>query len=146
MLWSTILFAAFAEAIPQLNLPRGLNHLRFGCSQITIERLDPLVNPGLVGTPHTHQVVGGDAFKPSMPSSDISKIASCTTCGPADDLSNYWTANLYFKARNGTYKRVPQVPNRYTPYIQSHHHNTLINTSLSDFCLMIGSPPKRLVE
>jgi hypothetical protein len=28
------------------------------------------------------------------------------------DLSNYWTANLYFKARNGTYKRVPQVPNR----------------------------------
>lgn len=35
--------------------------------------------------------------------------------------SNYWTANLYFKARNGSYKRVPQVPNRdlfndkYTP-------------------------------
>lgn len=27
-------------------------------------------------------------------------------------LSNYWTANVYFKARNGTYKRVPQMPNR----------------------------------
>lgn len=27
-------------------------------------------------------------------------------------LSNYWTANMYFKARNGTFKRVPQVPNR----------------------------------
>jgi hypothetical protein len=27
-------------------------------------------------------------------------------------LSNYWTANLYFKARNGTYKRVPQIANR----------------------------------
>jgi hypothetical protein len=27
-------------------------------------------------------------------------------------LSNYWTANVYFKARNGTYKRVPQIPNR----------------------------------
>ncbi|KAJ4345920.1 uncharacterized protein N0V89_012056 [Didymosphaeria variabile] len=25
--------------------------------------------------------------------------------------SNYWTAVLYFKARNGTYKRVPQYPN-----------------------------------
>ena len=47
-----------------------------------------------------------------MASTDISKIASCTTCGPADDLSNYWTANVYFKARNGTFKRVPQVPNR----------------------------------
>lgn len=47
-----------------------------------------------------------------MPSTDISKLATCTTCGPADDLSNYWTANVYFKARNGTFKRVPQVPNR----------------------------------
>lgn len=24
---------------------------------------------------------------------------------------NYWTAVLYFKAKNGTYKRVPQIPN-----------------------------------
>jgi len=113
MLWITLLLGIFAaKADAQLQLPAGLNHLRFGCSQITIERLDPLVNPGLVGTPHTHQVVGGNAFKPSMPSTDISEIAGCTTCGPADDLSNYWTANLYFKARNGTYKRVPQVPNR----------------------------------
>lgn len=28
------------------------------------------------------------------------------------DLSNYWTANLYFKARNGSFKRVPQIANR----------------------------------
>jgi hypothetical protein len=25
--------------------------------------------------------------------------------------SNYWTAIVYFKAKNGTYKRVPQIPN-----------------------------------
>jgi len=111
MLWSALAFAALAEAQGLLG---GLNHLRFGCSQITIERLDPLVNPGVVGTPHMHQVVGGNAFNASMPDGqDISKLATCTTCGPADDLSNYWTANLYFKARNGTFKRVPQVPNRY---------------------------------
>lgn len=29
----------------------------------------------------------------------------------ADPSSNYWTAVMYFKARNGTYKRVPQYPN-----------------------------------
>jgi hypothetical protein len=110
MLWFSLLFAALAEA---QGLPAGLNHLRFGCSQITVERLDPLVNPGLFGTPHMHQVVGGNAFNASIPSTDVSGIASCTTCGPADDLSNYWTANVYFKARNGTYKRVPQVPNRW---------------------------------
>lgn len=62
-----------------------------------------------------HQIIGGNAFNASMPSADISELATCTTCGPSDDLSNYWTANIYFKARNGTYKRVPQVPNRYLP-------------------------------
>lgn len=111
MLWSVLAFAAVARA----QISQGLNHLRFGCSQITIERLDPLVNPGMVPTPHMHQVVGGNAFNASIPSTDVSSIASCTTCGPADDHSNYWTANLYFKARNGTYKRVPQIPNRYVP-------------------------------
>ncbi len=45
--------------------------------------------------------------------SDVSQIANCTTCSFSEDLSNYWTANLFFKARNGTYKRVPQIPNRY---------------------------------
>lgn len=47
-----------------------------------------------------------------MPSSDISDLATCTTCSFADDFSNYWTANMYFKARNGSFHRVPQIPNR----------------------------------
>lgn len=59
------------------------------------------------------QVIGGNALNASIPSEDISEIATCTTCGPADDFFNYWTANVYFRARNGTYKRVPQIPNRY---------------------------------
>jgi hypothetical protein len=29
----------------------------------------------------------------------------------SEDFSNYWTAILYFRARNGTFKRVPQKPN-----------------------------------
>ena len=107
MYWTTLLaLAALAEA------QGGANMLRFGCSQITIERLDPLVNPGEFPTPHMHQVVGGNAFNASMPSADIGNLATCTTCSPSDDLSNYWTANMYFQARNGSFKRVPQVPNR----------------------------------
>jgi len=47
-----------------------------------------------------------------MPNSDISQIANCTTCTFTDDFSNYWTANLYFKARNGSFMRVPQIPNK----------------------------------
>ncbi|KAI7932801.1 hypothetical protein M0657_000110 [Pyricularia oryzae] len=85
--------------------------LRFGCSEVVIDRIDPLVDPGQVPSPHLHQVVGGNAFNASMPYEDISGIASCTTCTFDQDFSNYWTANLYFKARNGSYHRVPQIAN-----------------------------------
>jgi hypothetical protein len=108
MLWSSLILAALADA----QFLNGLNHLRFGCSQITIERLDPLVEPGRAPTSHMHQVIGGNAFNVTMPTTDIAEEATCTTCGPADDLSNYWTANVYFRAQNGSYKRVPQIPNR----------------------------------
>ncbi|KAL2110448.1 hypothetical protein VUR80DRAFT_1163 [Thermomyces stellatus] len=114
MLLPVILLAGVAEA--QFGFGGGfggLAHLRFGCSQLTIERLDPLVNPGQAPTPHMRQVIGGNALNASIPSEDISEIATCTTCGPADDFFNYWTANVYFRARNGTYKRVPQIPNRF---------------------------------
>lgn len=109
-------FPALAVALPQFGGSQGYTMLRFGCSQVVIDRIDPLVNPGQAPSPHLHQVVGGNAFNTSMASTDISKLADCTTCSYADDLSNYWTANLYFKARNGSYKRVPQVPNRFVSH------------------------------
>lgn len=33
--------------------------LRFGCSQLTVVRVDPLVNPGQTPSPHLHQIIGG---------------------------------------------------------------------------------------
>ncbi len=86
--------------------------LRFGCSALSIQRLDPVVQPGVIPSAHVHQIVGGNAFNATMdPSVDIGNTATCTTCEFAEDFSNYWTAVLYFKARNGTYKRVPQYEN-----------------------------------
>ncbi|TLS29928.1 hypothetical protein PpBr36_02231 [Pyricularia pennisetigena] len=99
-----LVFVATASA-QALN---SMTMLRFGCSQIVIDRLDPLVNPGVHGSPHVHQIVGGDGFNTTMTTGDVSQTAKCTTCAFSEDFSNYWTANLYFKARNGTYKRVPQ--------------------------------------
>jgi len=87
--------------------------IRFSCSQLVIERLDPLVNPGLEGSPHMHQVVGGNSFNASMDSAthDLVKDSTCTSCTFSEDFSNYWTAVLYFRARNGTFRRVPQFAN-----------------------------------
>jgi hypothetical protein len=86
--------------------------LRFGCSALTVQRLDPVVQPGSIPSAHLHQVVGGNAFNATMDSSrDVGSEGTCTTCFFAEDFSNYWTAVLYFKARNGSYHRVPQYTN-----------------------------------
>jgi hypothetical protein len=109
MLWSALLFAALAEALPQGGGGGGVTMLRFGCTQLSIDRLDPLVNPGEIPSGHIHQIVGGNAFNASMTAGDVANTASCTTCQFSQDFSNYWTANLYFKAKNGTFKRVKQL-------------------------------------
>lgn len=84
--------------------------LRFGCAGLTVQRLDPLVNPGMKPSTHLHQIIGGDSFNISMPpeTHDLVELSSCTSCQFKEDFSNYWTAVLYYHAKNGTYKRVPQ--------------------------------------
>lgn len=103
--------------------------LRFGCSGLTVQRLDPLVDPGLIPSAHLHQIIGGvslhldittyyspsnksqDSFNVSMPvgEHDLVERSSCTSCQFKEDFSNYWTAVLFYHAKNGTYKRVPQM-------------------------------------
>jgi hypothetical protein len=41
---------------------------------------------------------------------DIEALSTCTSCQFTEDFSNYWTATLFFRARNGSLKRVPQIP------------------------------------
>ncbi|KAI0099009.1 hypothetical protein GGR51DRAFT_576420 [Nemania sp. FL0031] len=130
--------------------------LRFGCSQIVVERLDPLVNPDVNPSPHVHQVIGGNAFAASIPNSDVSEIANCTSCTFSEDLSNYWTANMltrprYFKARNGTYKRVGQMANRFlegetggmTVYYTSPYDGTKVTAFKPGFRMLAGHQEQR---
>lgn len=120
MFWQTIalsaLFAHDASAVPQFGggTSGSADFLRFGCSQLVVERTDPLVNPGLLPSPHMHQVVGGNSFNITMDPATIDppKTSTCTSCSYTEDTSNYWTASIYFKSpENGTYKRVPQMAN-----------------------------------
>jgi hypothetical protein len=95
-----------------LSLPTAHAALRFGCSTLTVQRLDPVVEPGNAPSAHVHQIVGGNAFAAFVdPSIDVSTVSNCTTCIFTEDRSNYWTAVLYFRARNGSFKRVGQYPN-----------------------------------
>jgi hypothetical protein len=57
MYWQTLTAGALlAQTILAQNM------LRFGSSQLTVERADPLVTPGMAPSPHTHQIIGGNSF------------------------------------------------------------------------------------
>lgn len=56
MHWS--LLTALALVAPSTAL------IRFGCSQLTVQRVDPLVNPGISPSPHLHQIIGGVRLLP----------------------------------------------------------------------------------
>lgn len=127
--------------------------LRFSCSELVVERLDPLVNPGVVGSPHVHQIVGGNAFAPLMnPNDDLPAKSTCTTCTFSEDFSNYWTASMYFRARNGTFKRVPQMGNQFLEqarggmtvyYIQPYDGRTKVTAFQKGFRMLVGDPMVR---
>jgi hypothetical protein len=42
---------------------------------------------------------------------DLPSESTCTSCTFTEDFSNYWTAAMYYRARNGTFKRVQQFEN-----------------------------------
>lgn len=80
--------ALLGTAANAQNQTRGSPMMRFACSQLTVERLDPLVNPGVVGSPHTHQIVGGNSFVPEMKPGEYDMVAksTCTTCTFSEDF------------------------------------------------------------
>ncbi|KAK4244442.1 hypothetical protein C7999DRAFT_35186 [Corynascus novoguineensis] len=122
--------------------------LRFQCSQLVIDRLDPLVSPGSIPSPHIHQIVGGNSFNATMDPAthDLVELSTCTTCTFSEDFSNYWTAVMYFRARNGSYKRVPQLPNMGLSgnggvtiyYIPPHDPNVSVTAFKPGFRMLVG--------
>jgi len=130
--------------------------MRFGCSQLVFDRIDPLVNPGFLPSPHLHQVIGGNSFNASMPpgTHDPSAASTCTSCTYSEDFSNYWTANIYFKAKNGTFKRVPQVANlglkvqggMTVYYIRGYTSSQKVTAFKPGFRMLVGDPNNRDVK
>ncbi|KAH8893952.1 hypothetical protein GQ53DRAFT_840230 [Thozetella sp. PMI_491] len=152
-LHSIVAVALYAYPALGFVVPRAKSTvLRFGCSQVVVERLDPLVNPGVTPSPHIHQVVGGNAFNALIPQSDVAQIANCTTCSFSEDFSNYWTANMYFRAQNGSFKRVPQIPNRgnngetggMTVYYTSPYDGAKVTAFKPGFRMLAGDAAQRV--
>jgi hypothetical protein len=85
---STLHALALLGAAHAQNQSVGAPMMRFACSQLTVERLDPLVNPGLLGSPHTHQIVGGNSFQADMKPGeyDLVSKSTCTSCTFSEDF------------------------------------------------------------
>jgi len=63
------------------------------CAPLTIQRSDPIVNPGVPGG-HVHSVIGGNAFRREMGPMDAYS-ATETSCDKMIDHSNYWVPHMY---------------------------------------------------
>jgi hypothetical protein len=83
---------------------------------------------------------------------NIGEEASCTTCTFAEDFSNYWTATLFFRARNGSYIRVPQRGNidfesarggGMTVYYAPGYQSQKVTAFQPGFRMIVGSPMVR---
>jgi len=107
-MWKAITAAALLA-----QYANGQAMLRFACSQLVVERTDPIVNPGAIFTPHLHQIVGGNSFNITMDPDhhDLPSLSTCTSCSFKEDLSNYWTAVLFYRNNQGKYIRVPTQGN-----------------------------------
>ncbi|KAH6612275.1 hypothetical protein B0J18DRAFT_77866 [Chaetomium sp. MPI-SDFR-AT-0129] len=123
--------------------------LRFQCSQLVLDRLDPLGSPGQIPSPHLHQIVGGNSFNATMDPAthDLPAASTCTSCTFTEDLSNYWTAVMYFRDwRNGTFTRVAQKPNLGLEgnggvtvyYIPPHDNTTRVAAFKPGFRMLVG--------
>ncbi|KAI1328943.1 hypothetical protein F5Y16DRAFT_409483 [Xylariaceae sp. FL0255] len=144
-------FQTLALAAAQLAAAQEL--MRFGCSQLTIDQIDPLEQPGIIPSAHMHQFVGGNSLNATMTpvTYDPSVVSNCTSCTYSQDFSNYWTPSLYYKARNGTYKRVPQVNNLglgtvagiTVYYIRGYTENQTVTAFPKGFRMMVGDPTNR---
>ncbi|KAF1735720.1 hypothetical protein CRV24_004646 [Beauveria bassiana] len=74
------------------------------CKPLTVQRTDPIINPGQLST-HVHAIVGGTGFHMSMSNEDA-RNSKNTTCDKALDKSNYWQPQLYHQHHDGSFELI----------------------------------------
>ncbi|GAA5843512.1 hypothetical protein JCM3766R1_004355 [Sporobolomyces carnicolor] len=135
---------AFAFLIAILNVPSSRAFWRLPCqaAPLVVERADPLTNPGGISQ-HVHAIHGGSNFNLDMTYDDATK-SDCTSCQVKQDLSNYWTPQLYFAWKNGSFTSVGGG-GLLVYYLQRFHETDQdpIQAFPKDFRMLVGNPYTR---
>ncbi|KFY78453.1 hypothetical protein V498_09107 [Pseudogymnoascus sp. VKM F-4517 (FW-2822)] len=92
-----------ALSLPLIKLAHG-QIFTVNCQPLTIQRGDPIVNPGAISA-HVHAVIGGTAFQQTM-GLDTAVNAKDTTCDKKIDKSNYWQPQLYHQNADGSFELI----------------------------------------
>jgi hypothetical protein len=66
MVWLALVGLLPQYASAHTGSAKGSSFLRFACSQLVVERADPLINSGMLLSAHMHQVVGGNEFNATV--------------------------------------------------------------------------------
>lgn len=122
---------------------------RMSCpGRLVRERLDPIVSPGAVSG-HVHTISGGSAFGPSM-TFQQARAAKCSSCEIKEDMSNYWTPQLYVKKKDGTITTVPVAGDGSDTnggmtvyYLQRGNKGEKLHAFPEGFRMVAGDPSKR---
>jgi hypothetical protein len=77
------------------------------CAPLTVQRSDPIVNPGSISH-HVHAVVGGTKFGLSTTNEDARNSRE-TTCSMPMDKSQYWQPQLYHMDREGKFEPIKML-------------------------------------
>ncbi|BGP05739.1 hypothetical protein JCM10049v2_001552 [Rhodotorula toruloides] len=112
-------------------------------NSLVVERGDTIVSPGRVSG-HVHNILGGSNFGLDT-TFDSLRQSACTSCLVKQDMSNYWTPQLYFQWANGSFTDVNVVGGGLIYYLPRNNAADTTNvTAFPDgFRMLTGNPFKR---
>lgn len=76
-------------------------------NRLVVERVDPIMSLNQVAG-HVHTINGGSNFSPTATHTDL-RNSVCSSCMVKEDMSVYWTPNLYFAHKDGSFQSVTQT-------------------------------------
>ncbi|GAA6026736.1 hypothetical protein JCM8097_005823 [Rhodosporidiobolus ruineniae] len=135
---SSLLVAALLAA-PSVNA-----FWRLPCANpVVTERGDSIVSPGAISG-HVHSILGASNFNLQTTFEQL-RASECTSCLVKQDMSNYWTPELYFQWANGSFTNVDLVGGGLIYYLPRFHSSDKTNvTAFPDGLRMLtGNPFKR---
>jgi len=119
------------------------------CAPLTIQRSDPLVQPGIASS-HVHSVVGGNVFERTM--GPMGNQATLTSCDKEIDHSNYWVPQLYHLRSDKMWEMVKFGHNAvyyqlracdYAPDIKNCQNSKIPMAFPDGFRMVAGDPFRR---